>query len=147
MCFSKRVRASDAFILSLSSFRDTLHAALALSASSSNLRLLGQGILASTEDCIPASNSTFQPARKSYPAIASQRWSAGRVGVGSTSVVPFCGLVDCGTNSLTTVSHGYCATLPPSEDHGMANLSGKSRAKIAAAQRARWAKVRAKRRS
>src|ERR1700704_2217404 len=73
MCFSKTVRASDAFILSLSSFRDTLHAAFALSASSSNLRLLGQGILASTEDCIPASKLYIASA---IPQLHSQRWSA-----------------------------------------------------------------------
>src|ERR1700682_3559988 len=52
MCFSKRVRASDALILSLSSFRDIVQAVFALSASSSYLRLLGQDILASAEDCI-----------------------------------------------------------------------------------------------
>src|SRR5450759_625325 len=63
MCFSKRVRASDAFILSLSSFRDTLQAVFALSASSSYLRLLGQDILASTEDCIPAKQLLYLPAR------------------------------------------------------------------------------------
>jgi hypothetical protein len=51
----------------------------------------------------------------SFDPLYSQRWSAGRVGVCSTSVVRFCSLVDCGQIPLTTVSHGYCATLPPSE--------------------------------
>jgi hypothetical protein len=63
MCFSKRVRASDALILSLSSFRDIVQAVFALSASSSYLRLSGQDILASTEDCIPTKQLLYLPAR------------------------------------------------------------------------------------
>src|ERR1700674_3668322 len=62
MCFSKRVRASDALILSLSSFRDIVQAVFALSASSSYLRLSGQDILASTEDCIPTKQLLYLPA-------------------------------------------------------------------------------------
>ena len=48
----------------------------------------------------------------SFDSLYSQPWSAGRVGVCSTSL-RFCSLVDCGQIPLTTVSHRYCATLPP----------------------------------
>jgi hypothetical protein len=73
MCFSKRVRASAALILSLSSFRDIVQAVFALSASSSYLRLLGQDILASTEDCIPTEQLLYlQLARnRSRPRLAT----------------------------------------------------------------------------
>src|ERR1700687_3685488 len=107
MCFSKRVRASDALILSLSSFRDIVQAVCALSASSSYLRLLGQDILASTEDCIPTKQLLYLPARsqvQSYPASPVPQFP----------INPFRLSPSDPARSAHSLD-GYCATLPPSE--------------------------------
>ena len=182
MCFSKRVRASDALILSLSSFRDIVQAVFALSASSSYLRLLGQDILASAEDCIPPkhplpSSPLASPvlSRITRAPIPDQPLPPVPVrsrpfrpflrqllcytsALGGTEMANFSGVIKqlkeerdrveqqlSGLNAaLAAFASAYSGTKPSRKRRKM---SAKARAKIAAAQRARWAKVRAKRRS
>jgi hypothetical protein len=183
MCFSKRVRASDALILSLSSFRDIVQAVFALSASSSYLRLLGQDILASAEDCIPTKQPLYLPARsqvQSYPASPVPQFPIKPFRLSPSDPGPFRPFLKTATmlhcrprrdgmanlsgivkqlkeerdrvrkqlvgleTALTAFASAYSGSRPSRKRR---KLSAKSRAKIAAAQRARWAKVRAKRKN
>jgi hypothetical protein len=84
MCISKRVRASDTSIASLASPRDRLQAAFALSASSSNLRLLGQGILASTGLVETFTNSELSTVTVSIIMVIRVSALTGRSGSGSS---------------------------------------------------------------